>query len=102
MSFSKRANTLLQKIFNLKIVRADYFNVSASTRKMNSHSYLVEFVGTSGVGKTTLCNYFLKKRSKELAVTSKLKIFSKKDIILSPEPNNNLDEIYELLFLKKT
>lgn len=51
-----KINNLLEKTFNIRLIQSK----PMPKVKNDSNLLIIEFIGASGVGKTTLCNYFIK------------------------------------------
>lgn len=57
-----KINNLLEKTFNIRLIKSK----PMPKVKNNSDFLIIEFIGASGVGKTTLCNYFIKNYRKDM------------------------------------
>lgn len=68
MELHQKINYLLERIFKLRVTRAKNGQppINLSGKEKNQiENKVVEFMGISGVGKTTLCNYYLDSREKD-------------------------------------
>ncbi|WP_140937945.1 hypothetical protein [Sphingobacterium lumbrici] len=66
-----KINDLLERLFNVRLIRSAPLPKKQSVHK----NMVVEFFGTSGVGKSTLCNYFIER------TTVKEKILQTADLV---------------------
>ncbi len=66
-----KVNDILEHLFHIRLIRSAPLPKKQSIHK----NIVVEFFGTSGVGKSTLCNYFIKK------TTAKKKILQTADLV---------------------
>lgn len=90
-----KINKLLQN-FSVKLIRTAK-PVKISRNKSNGNNYIIEFIGAPGVGKSTLCNYYLKHHG----LKTKGEIFTRKQIAaiasgLSVEPTGVHDRILNI------
>ncbi len=97
----KRLNGVLGKYLGFEIVITGKGSSLKSKEKSVNHTFIIEFMGPSGVGKTTLRNYYLKQYSTSFTGGIITEKFLETHTLNLNEKDIENTEIYDILFYQK-
>lgn len=97
----KKINRLLERYFNVRISRAQGTEFISGKQSVGGDNLIIEFMGASGVGKTTLRDYYLKHHTTNFQRAVITEQDLSKYIIEPEEEPSDKNEFYNHLYLLK-